>query len=155
MALPYFDSCVTFFGWNVMMMIVFAVSFWKEKWQFLVPNTRSLPPVNSGSVRHVDSVTLIDCKSERAITTAIYFSRLMACMGFSSVVAIAPCKHWHWIPCNTFVAIKNRSHDRTVWTALNDQDPLFQNHMTHHVKHLPWTTPCAQPSSGVTFAIAI
>ena len=40
-------------------------------------------------------------------------------MEFNSVVAIAACEHLHWISYNTFVVIKNRSRDVTVWTGFD------------------------------------
>ena len=46
----------------------------------------------------------------------------MGCMGFGFADAIAPCGHD--IQKNTFAVIKNRSHNRTVWTALYTWDWL-------------------------------
>ena len=63
--------------------------------------------------------------SHGAITTPIYFSQLMSCMGFSLGVAIASCEHLNWTPHNPFLVIKNRSHDRTVWTVLYSYSRLI------------------------------
>ena len=52
-----------------------------------------------------------------AIATVNIFSELMGCIGFSVTVTIIQCEHLHWIIYNTFVLIKNRSRNHTMWTA--------------------------------------
>ena len=44
--------------------------------------------------------------SHGAIATEIYFTQLMGCVGFSVVVAIAPCEHLHWVSYNPYVVMK-------------------------------------------------
>ena len=53
---------------------------------FLLGKLRSFVEIRSLSVK--------DC-SHGLIASAIYFSQLMGCMGFSVVVAITPCEHLH------------------------------------------------------------
>ena len=61
-----------------------------------------------GKLRSFVEIRFLSVKgcSHGLIASAIHFSQLMGCMGFSVVVAITPCEHLHWILHNLFVAIK-------------------------------------------------
>ena len=56
--------------------------------------------------------------SHGAIATLIYLEQLMDCMEFSVIVTTTPPEYLHWIPCNPFAMIKNRSRNHIMWTAL-------------------------------------
>ena len=64
----------------------------------------SFPPVNN--IFRLELIPIVPIRktwalmgcSHGAITTSVYLSQLMSCMGFSPIVGIAPCEHLHFYP---------------------------------------------------------
>ena len=59
-------------------------------------------------VYHRHNVNVITFKdySHGTIATPICLSQPMGCMGYSVVVTITPCEHWHWIQYKPFIVMR-------------------------------------------------